>query len=67
MPEFLLKIRVSVKRMFNSILWIALTTLNYDLSFVIKALLNRLIQCGDPCLILISLGLMIGDPGDSRY
>ena len=67
MTEFLLKIRVSVKRVFTPILWLTLTPLNYDMGFVIKALLSRLIQLSDPCLVLISLGLIIGDLGDSRF
>ena len=65
MAELLLKIRFAFKSMLTPILRLAFTPLNYDVSFVIEALLNRLIQCGDPCLILISLGLNIGDPGDS--
>ena len=48
MAELLLKIRVTIKRMFNPILRLALTPLNYYVRFVIKAFLNCLIQCGDP-------------------
>ena len=67
MAELLLKIRFAVKRMFTPILQFSLAPLNYDVSFVIKAFLNRHIQCGDTYPIFISLGLKIGDPGDSRY
>ena len=46
---------------------LALTPFNYDMGFVLKAFLNRLIQCSDPFLIFIGLGLKIGDPGYSNY
>ena len=67
MDEFLLKIRVYVKRMFTPILRITLTPLNYDVSFVCNAFVNRLIQRGGPFLIFTSLGLNNGDPGGSRF
>ena len=66
MTEFLLEIRVSVKRVFTPILRLAFTPLNYDTGFFIKAFLNLLIKCSDTLIVFISLGLNIGDPGDSH-
>ena len=66
MTELLLEITVAIERTFIPILWIALTPLNNDVGFVVKAFLDLLVQCGDPCLVLVSLGLKIGNPGDDR-
>ena len=59
MAELLLKIRVSVKIMFTPILRLALTPINYDMGFFIKAFLNRLIQFSYTCLVFISLVLRL--------
>ena len=62
MDELLLKVRVAIKRMFTQILWFTLSPLKNDVIFVVKAIQERLIQCGDTCLVLVSLVLKIGNP-----
>ena len=66
MVELLLKIRVAIERVFTTIIWLDLTPFINDLSLVVKVLLDCLVKRGYPCLVIISLGIKIGNTGDSN-
>ena len=66
MVELLLKIRVAIESMFTPILWLALSPLNNDMSYLFKAFPNFLIQCVGTCVVLTSLGINIGNPGEGH-
>ena len=60
-----LLLKVTIEGMFTPILWLAFTPFNNNVGLVIEVLLDCLIKSGEHLLVPISLGLKIGNPGDS--